>query len=443
MPIAHALLIAALAAAATSDRVPLDLLVQQMVAQVQSFPLIAIPFFMLTGTLMMGGKLGEALVGVLSTLIGRWHGGPAQVGVLSSTLFGGVSGSAVADASAIGSLLIPWHKRLGYPPAVLGRHAGRRGDHRHPDPAVDPDDPVRADLQRLDCRAVRGRRPAGPADVRRLHGGLLVGGQAAQPAARHLASADGPAFRRHLAYASPAVVLPVLIIVFLRFGIATPTEVAVLSTLYAGVVSAVIYRDLSWKRLHHAIVSRPGHRRGAAGDHGFGGHRLAADLRPDAAEAWSQWVQQNVHVKWLVILLMNVLMLFLGMFIDLPAAVLLLTPVFVPLANSIGMDMTQLGIMMVVNLAIGLYTPPVGTTLFITSALAKVKVGQTVRELGPFYLVAFGAGPRVLRAGQHPEVTRLHFSSRTQGDPDDQPRRCVARAGASRLAHSPLRPAHG
>jgi TRAP-type C4-dicarboxylate transport system permease large subunit len=87
---------------------------------------------------------------------------------------------------------------------------------------------------------------------------------------------------------------------------------------------------------------------------------------------------------------MNLMMLFLGMFIDLPAAVLLLTPVFVPLAEAIGLDLTQLGIMMVVNLAIGLYTPPVGTTLFITSALAQVKVGQTVRELGPFYLVAFG-----------------------------------------------------
>ena len=117
MPIAHALLMGAMAAAATSDRVPLDLLVQQMVAQVQSFPLIAIPFFMLTGSLMMGGRLGEALVGVLSALIGRFHGGPAQVGVMSSTLFGGVSGSAVADASAIGSLMIPWHRRLGYPPA--------------------------------------------------------------------------------------------------------------------------------------------------------------------------------------------------------------------------------------------------------------------------------------------------------------------------------------
>ena len=184
MPIAHALLMAAMAAAATSDKVPLDLLVQQMVAQVQSFPLIAIPFFMLTGTLMMGGKLGEALVGVLSTLIGRFHGGPAQVGVLSSTLFGGVSGSAVADASAIGSLLIPWHKRLGYPAGVLGGDAGRGRDDRHPDPAVDPDDPVRADAPTR--RSPRCSSPAccRAADVRRLHGRVLVGRQAAQLPAR-------------------------------------------------------------------------------------------------------------------------------------------------------------------------------------------------------------------------------------------------------------------
>jgi tripartite ATP-independent transporter DctM subunit len=103
----------------------------------------------------------------------------------------------------------------------------------------------------------------------------------------------------------------------------------------------------------------------------------------------TQWVRDNVHEGWLVILLMNLMMLFIGMFIDLPAAVLLLTPVFLPLAASIGMDPIQLGIMMVVNLAIGLYTPPVGTTLFITSALAKVRIGETVREMVPFYLVAF------------------------------------------------------
>jgi TRAP-type transport system large permease protein len=116
------------------------------------------------------------------------------------------------------------------------------------------------------------------------------------------------------------------------------------------------------------------------------GWLLTFDRMPDGVVSWTQ---AHLSSEWAVILMMNLLMLVCGMFIDLPAAVLLLTPVFVPLAHAIGMDLVQLGIMMTVNLAIGLYTPPVGTTLFITSAVAKVKVGETVRELGPFYLVAF------------------------------------------------------
>lgn len=388
MPIAHALLVAAMAAAASSDRIPLDLLVQQMVAQVQSFPLIAIPFFMLTGSLMMGGKLGEALVGVLTALIGRFHGGPAQVGVLSSTLFGGVSGSAVADASAIGSLMIPWHKRLGYPPAFSAATLAAAATI---DILIPPSIPLI--LFALTSNAsIAALFLAGVLPGLMICGGFMaacwwVGRRRNFP--RDTSPFDGVAFRRHMVYALPAIVLPVLIIVLLRLGIATPTEVAVLSTLYAGVVSVTVYRDLGWKRLNDAIV----HAGLATGvvllvimSSAAIGWLLTYDQMPQGVV---QWVQDNVHVKWLVILLMNVLMLFLGMFIDLPAAILLLTPVFVPLAQSIGMDMTHLGIMMVVNLAIGLYTPPVGTTLFITSALAKVKVGQTVRELVPFYLVAF------------------------------------------------------
>ncbi|RCW76708.1 TRAP transporter large permease [Pseudorhodoferax soli] len=389
MPIAHALLVGAMAAAATSDRIPLDLLVQQMVAQVQSFPLIAIPFFMLTGSLMMGGKLGEALVGVLSALIGRFHGGPAQVGVLSSTLFGGVSGSAVADASAIGSLMIPWHKRLGYPAAFS---AATLASAATIDILIPPSIPMI--LFALSANAsIASLFVAGVLPGLLMCGGFMavcwwVGKRRNFP--RETGRFDGRAFRRHLFYASPALVLPVLIIVFLRFGIATPTEVAVLSTLYAGAVSALVYRDLGWRRLHAAVVHS-----------GLATGVVLLVIMASAAIGWLltfdqmpngvvDWVKGNVEAKWMVILLMNLLMLFIGMFIDLPAAVLLLTPVFVPLADSIGMDMTQLGIMMVVNLAIGLYTPPVGTTLFITSALAKVKVGQTVRELAPFYVVAFG-----------------------------------------------------
>ena len=389
MPIAHAILVAALAAAVSSDRVPFDLLVQQMVAQVQSFPLIAIPFFMLTGSLMMGGKLGQAIVGTLTVLVGRWHGGPAQVSVLSSTLFGGVSGSAVADASAIGSLVMPWHRRLGYP---MPFSAASLASAATIDIIIPPSIPMILYAMSAN-ESIGALFYAGILPGLLLCGGFMtacwyVGKRDNLP--RESAPTDRAEFRRNLVYSIPAIALPILIIVFLRFGIATPTEVAVLSTLFAGLVSLVIYRDLSLKRLHHAIIEA-----------GLATGVVLMVIMASAAIGWLltfdqmpqhivQWVQQNVNEKWVVIALMNAMMLFLGMFIDLPAAVLLLTPVFLPLAQAIGMDTVQLGIMMVVNLAIGLYTPPVGTTLFIASSLAKVKVGETVRAMVPFYVVAFG-----------------------------------------------------
>lgn len=388
VPIAHGLLIAALVAVATSSKIPLDILVQTMVQQVQSFPLIAIPFFMLTGSLMMGGKLGEALIGVLTRLIGRYHGGPAQVGVLSSTIFGGVSGSAVADASAIGSLMIPWHKRLGYPPAFSAATLAAAATI---DILIPPSIP-------MILFAITANASIAALFVAGILPGLLmcagfmgacwwVGKRRNFP--RDTEKLVGSEFLKMLAYACPALLLPVLIIVFLRFGIATPTEVAILSTLYAGIVSAFLYKDLGLKRLNQAVVHA-----------GLATGVVLLVIMASAAIGWLltfdqmpngivQWAKDNISQGWMVILMMNLLMLVCGMFIDLPAAVLLLTPVFVPLATSIGMDPIQLGIMMTVNLAIGLYTPPVGTTLFITSALAKVKVGETVRELGPFYLIAF------------------------------------------------------
>lgn len=389
VPIAHGLLMAALATAATSSRIPLDILVQTMVQQVQSFPLIAIPFFMLTGSLMMGGKLGEALIGVLTRLIGRFHGGPAQVGVLSSTIFGGVSGSAVADASAIGSLMVPWHKRLGYPPAFSAATLAAAATI---DILIPPSIPMI--LFALTANAsIAALFVAGVLPGLLMCAGFMgacwwVGKRRNFP--RDTQKLVGSEFMKMLAYASPALLLPVLIIVFLRFGVATPTEVAVLSTLYAALVSAFIYKDLGLKRLHSAVMSA-----------GLSTGVVILVIMASSAIGWLltfdqmpngivKWAQDNISQGWLVILMMNLLMLVCGMFIDLPAAVLLLTPVFVPLATSIGMDPIQLGIMMTVNLAIGLYTPPVGTTLFITSSIAGVKVGETVRELGPFYLVAFG-----------------------------------------------------
>lgn len=386
VPIAHALLIASMAAVATNDNIPADLLVQQMVAQVQSFPLIAIPFFMLTGALMMGGKLGAALVGMLSALVGRFHGGPAQVGVMSSTVFGGVSGSAVADASAIGSLMIPWQRSLGYPPAFS---AATLASSATIVILIPPSIPLILYAQTANA-SVASLFMAGVLPGLLLCVGFLLvcwlSGRI-RNFPRDTTPINWPELRKNLLYSSPVLMLPVLIVGLLRLGIVTPTEVSIISTLYALLISVVLYRDLSFRRLHKAMV-----------DSGVATGVVLLVIMASASIGWlltfdqlpsnvNQWISQNVGEDWMVILVMNLVMLVIGMFIDLPAAVLLLTPVFLPLALSIGMDPVQLGVMMVVNLAIGLYSPPVGTTLFIASELARVKVGQTVKELLPFYAV--------------------------------------------------------
>lgn len=387
IPIAHALVLAAVGAILYSDRVPLNLVIEQMVSQVQSFPLIAIPFFILTGVLMMGGRLGRTLIELLTTLIGRFHGGPAQVGVLSSTMFGGVSGSAVADASAIGSMLIPWQKRIGYPG---GFAAATLASAATIDILIPPSIP-------LILFALVSGASIGSLFLASIVPGLLlcigftmvcyfVGRTKNYP--REIRPISPRLVLREIAYASPALALPVLIIVFLRFGIATPTEVSVISTAYAAVVSAALYRDLTWQRIAAAVR-----------DAGLASGVVLLVIMASSAMGWivtfeqlpvvfAEFAKETLKEPWLIILAMNLIMLVAGMFIDLPAAVLLLTPIFVPLAQMAGMDPVQLGVMMVVNLAIGLYTPPVGTTLFITSSIAGVKIGQTVRAMLPFYLVA-------------------------------------------------------
>ena len=388
LPIAHALIVASELGLLPSDRLGADFIVQQLVTQSQSFPLVAIPFFMLTGSLMVGGKLGQHLIEMLTLIMGRFHGGPAQVGVLSSTIFGGVSGSAVADASAIGSLLIPWLKKMGYPPAFA---AGSLAAAATIDILIPPSIPMiiyaLVSSASIGALFVAGILPG----ILMCLGFMLVcyvqGRRRNFP--RDTTPFDGAKLRRSTFYAMPALALPVLIIIFLRFGIATPTEVSVMSTLYALLVSVGIYRDLNWARLRHAIL-----------DAGLATSVVMLIIMASSVVGWVLTFEQlpaafvdfaksTLGQPWMIILSMNFIMLATGMFIDLPAAVLLLTPMFVPLAAAIGMDAVQLGIMMIINLSIGLYHPPVGTTLFITSSIAKVRMGHVVLELIPFYLVAF------------------------------------------------------
>ena len=387
IPIAHGLILGAIGGILYSDRVPLSLVVEQMVSQVQSFPLIAIPFFILTGALMMGGRLGKTLIDLMTTLIGRFHGGPAQVGVLSSTIFGGVSGSAVADASAIGSMLIPWQKKLGYPAPFAAATLAAAATI---DILIPPSIPfilfALASNASIGALFIAGILPGLMLCVGFMAVCYFVGRTKNYP--REMRPISVKLVLKEVAYASPALALPVLIIIFLRFGIATPTEVSVISSLYAAAISIFLYRDMTLKRVKAAVL-----------ESGIASGVVLLVIMASSAVGWivtfeqlpvafAEYAKNTLQSPVLIILAMNVIMLVAGMFLDLPAAVLLLTPIFVPLAAMAGMDPVQLGVMMVVNLAIGLYTPPVGTTLFITSSIAKVKIGDTVRAMVPFYGVA-------------------------------------------------------
>lgn len=387
VPVAHALMFGSMLVLGLHEHLSIAIVVEQMVAQASSFPLLAIPFFVLTGSLMLGGALGQHLLGMLSALLGRVHGGPGQVTVLSSTLFGGISGSAVADAAGLGPLLINWQKKLGYPPAFA---AATLASAATIDILIPPSIPFIL-YALMSNASITGLFIAGL-----LPGLMLCVGFTAvcyvSGRMRNFPRDDSPivwsVFRRQLFFAFPAILLPVVILIVLRFGIATPTEVSVLAAFLALLFSIVLYRDLTWSRLYKALIEA-----------GVATGVVLLLIMASSVMGWVftyeelpkqfvAWVTANVSSPAAIILIMNLMLLAVGMVIDLTAAILLFTPIMLPLALSIGMDSVHLGVMMVVNLAIGLYTPPVGTTLFITSAIARTSIGSVVREMGPFYLVA-------------------------------------------------------
>ncbi len=387
-PVAHALIVGATLGVLTSDHFSLFGIVQQLYLPTQSFPLIAIPFFIMAASLMMGGKLGQNLIEFATDLVSRFRGGHAQVSVLGSTLFGGVSGSAVADATALGRILVPWQIKIGYPRAFCGATIAAASTI---DILIPPSIPLIL-YSLVSSASIGALFFAGIVPGLLLAVGFcLVCNISARVRGFPYAKTPlswGVMARRGI-YAMPALMMPVLVLIALRFGVLTPTELSTSAVIYAMLVSGLIYRDLTWTRIKHSIYEA-GMMTGvvmllimASTSVGW---ILTLEQVP---ENFLEWAKGNFNSQFSIILLMNFIMLVSGMFIDLPAAILLLAPLFVPLATSYGIDLVQLGIVMVVNLAIGLYSPPVGTTLFIGSMLSRASIGQTVKELLPFYAVGF------------------------------------------------------
>lgn len=388
LPVGYALIISSGLAAVLVGGMPSVTIVVKIFQPTQSFPLLAIPFFVLSGNLMMGGALGQKLIQFATALVGRYHGGLGQVTVVGSTIFGGVSGSAVAEASALGSMLIPWQKREGYPGAFA---AAATASSAIIAGLIPPSIPLilyaLVSNQSIAALFMAGILPGillctGFMLVCYLSGRLRSFPRLTQKlSARDLLKAT--------IAASPALAMPVFIVILLRAGIATPTEVSIMAVTYGLIVSTFIYRDMSLVKLYQALVHTTlttGVVMLVIAASNLVGYVLTVDAIPTAVATWATTVLKDAV---LIILMMNLIMLVVGMFLDLPAAILLLGPTFVSIGTAIGLDPVQLGIMMVVNLSIGLFTPPVGTTLFVAAAISREPVGKIVRELWPFYIVGF------------------------------------------------------
>ncbi|MFB2603922.1 TRAP transporter large permease subunit, partial [Rhizobium phaseoli] len=253
VPVGYGLIIAAGLGVLFNGYVPLSVVAQQVYDQTQSFPMLALPFFMLAGTLMLGGELGRQLLELASRAMQRWRGGPLSTTVVSSVVFGGVSGSAVANASALGSVLIPWQKKHGFPPALC---AANNATSAVIDVLIPPSIP-------MILYALISGVSVGDLFISGIVPGLIMAAsfvfvcwyvsvrrgypvEAVKVRKRELARLALKSF--------PAILLPILIIIFLRSGLATPTEVSVLSVVYSLLLSILFYRDLTWKRFCENMV---------------------------------------------------------------------------------------------------------------------------------------------------------------------------------------------
>ncbi|CAN7378505.1 C4-dicarboxylate ABC transporter [Acidovorax sp. Leaf76] len=384
VPVAFALGLATAATLILAESYPLMVLLKETFTGIDSFPLMAVPFFILAAELMSGGSLTEVLLRFAGQFVGHKRGGLGYTNVVSLTFFSGISGSALADAAGPGSMLIRMMDRAGYDRSYA---AALTASTAIVGPIIPPS--IIMIIYALQDETVS----VGALFVAGLLPGLLIAvamcivnfhvskkrnykGDGKMPPMAEILTTTWKAL--------PAILLPVVILGGMRAGWFTPTEASVVAVFYALVCGKFVYRTLQWKALPDILA------RSAL---------LSASvliiIGLSAAFAWiltiegipqqmAEWLISMNLSPWMFLIIVNIFLLLFGIFIEPLPGVMVLAPILAPVAVKLGVDPVHFAMIVIYNLTLGMITPPVGGLLFVTCNVSRVPMSQLVRELVPF-----------------------------------------------------------
>jgi tripartite ATP-independent transporter DctM subunit len=384
MPVAYALGLAAILAALWVD-IPLEAVMLKISDGTDDFALLAIPFFVLAGAIMAEGGMAMRLINLAKVFVAFIRGGLALVNILASTLFGCISGSSVADTASIGSVMIPQMVKQGYP-KVFATNVTICGSVQ----ALMIPPSHNAVIYSL---AAGGTISIAHLFLAGVFPGLLFGlcliGLVLWTAHRRGYPKEKAVPLREV----PRIVLDafwglitiVIIMGGILSGVFTATESAAVACVYAFLVTVFVYRDYKWRdlpKLMHRVVKTVAMVMMLIGFSVGFGYMMAIMQIPAKATGFFLTITEN---KYVLLFLINLLLLLLGTFMDLAPMLLICTPILLPVVVKFGVDPIHFGMIMILNLGIGLITPPVGPTLFVGCAIGKVTMEEVSKELWPFY----------------------------------------------------------
>ena len=366
------------------EGLPMAVIVQPMTSGMNVFSFLAIPFFIFAGELMMYGGIADKIVDFAKALVGQVRASLSMSNVVACTLFGGVSGSPVADVSAMGAVMIPMMKKEGYDADYVVNvttHAALVGALMPTSHNMIIDPLAAGGKVSIAMLIAAGLMPALLLTVCNLAAAYLVAVKRGYP------SGTFPGWAivaRSLAAALPGLFVVVLILGGTLSGIFTATESAAVAVLYALFLCTVVYRTLKRERFLKAAakaVKTTDVVLLLIGIAAAFGYIISLYEVPDLT---GKFLSGLSSAPWVIFLYVTIILFILGTFLDMAATILICTPIFLPIAMQFGMSPVQFGIVMLINCALGLNTPPVGTTQFIGCAIGGVSVGQVMRSIWPF-----------------------------------------------------------